>query len=86
MVYFALALLSEVGDSLFLRVAGFLPMKLTHVFVLIAQYLGGVLQASLTIFGVVGGPLFGLFTLGMFAPRANQRVRIFTSISPSTSW
>ena len=31
------------------------------------------LQAALTIFGVVGGPMLGLYTLGMFLPSCNQK-------------
>ncbi|CAG7816219.1 unnamed protein product, partial [Allacma fusca] len=41
-------------------------------FSFLAELMDGILQASLTVFGVVGGPLFGLFTLGMIFPFTSQ--------------
>uniref|UniRef100_H2LYA4 Solute carrier family 5 member 8 n=1 Tax=Oryzias latipes TaxID=8090 RepID=H2LYA4_ORYLA len=39
----------------------------------IASLMGGILQATISIFGVIGGPLLGLFTLGILCPFANSK-------------
>ncbi|XP_041484312.1 sodium-coupled monocarboxylate transporter 1-like isoform X2 [Lytechinus variegatus] len=47
---------------------GVLCIGMTYV----ASQLGGVLQAALSIFGMIGGPMLGLYSLGMFFPWTNS--------------
>uniref|UniRef100_A0A182XJ67 Sodium-dependent multivitamin transporter n=1 Tax=Anopheles quadriannulatus TaxID=34691 RepID=A0A182XJ67_ANOQN len=63
----------DLQSSFPTKVMAFLYGVVCIAVAFLAQKMGGVLQASLTIFGVVGGPLFALFTMGMFTTRANQR-------------
>ncbi|CAL1529752.1 unnamed protein product [Lymnaea stagnalis] len=47
---------------------GLICLALTYV----ASQLGSILQAALSLFGMIGGPLLGVFSLGMFFPWANK--------------
>jgi len=41
-----------------------------------AHFVGPLLQASMTILGIIGGPMLAVFTLGILIPYANQKVTI----------
>lgn len=65
--------LPERAQALYSKVIALVFGLVCVAVAFLAQTLGDVLQASLTIFGVVGGPLLGLFTLGMFTTFANEK-------------
>lgn len=46
----------------------------------LTQYLGSILQTSLVIFGVIGGPVLAVFTLGVLLPHVKQKVPFYSII------
>lgn len=47
---------------------------LSFALVFLVEQLGGILQATLTLNGLIGGITLGLFSLGVFFKVANTRV------------
>ena len=55
-------------SKIFSVILGAVVMLLTFV----VSYLGSVLNAALSLFGVLQGPIMGVFFLGFFFPQANK--------------
>lgn len=48
---------------------------ISFALVFLVEQLGGILQATLTLNGLIGGVTLGLFSLGIFFKAANSTVR-----------
>ena len=55
-------------SKLFSIFLGAVVILLTYV----VSYLGSILNAALSLFGVLSGPIMGVFFLGFFVPQANR--------------
>ena len=56
-------------SKIFSVVLGAVVILLTYV----VSFLGSILNAALSLFGVLSGPIMGVFFLGFFFPQANRR-------------
>ncbi|CAF3770432.1 unnamed protein product [Rotaria sordida] len=58
-----------LASKLFSIVLGVVVILLTYI----VSFLGSILNAALSLFGVLSGPIMGVFFLGFFFPQANSR-------------
>ena len=73
--------ITATGSIIISKILGLIVGAACIAVAFMGRYLGGLLQAALTIFGVVGGPVFGLFTLGMFTQTGNQKGAVIGLLS-----
>ncbi|KAK2578004.1 hypothetical protein KPH14_008433 [Odynerus spinipes] len=73
--------LNPASSATFGKVIAFVYGLISIALAFLAELLGGVLQAGLTIFGVVGGPLLAVFTLGMTTKSARESGAITGTIT-----
>ena len=64
--------ISEEKKTLATKLLALIFGILSFGLVFMVKYLPGVLQAAIAIFGIVGGPILGAFSLGMFVPFTNS--------------
>ncbi|XP_077553571.1 putative sodium-dependent multivitamin transporter [Haemaphysalis longicornis] len=62
--------------TLILKVSAFFFGILCVLITGVVEHLGGILQAASIIFGMAGGPLLGVFTLGILCRKANQEAAL----------
>ncbi|KAI8518027.1 Sodium-coupled monocarboxylate transporter 1 [Branchiostoma belcheri] len=65
----------DFSDEKYTWISKFLAMFFGGLMILmayVASFLGSVVQAALSLFGMLGGPMLGIFVLGMMFPCANK--------------
>eukprot|EP00914_Ancora_sagittata_P013224 GHVO01025732.1.p1 GENE.GHVO01025732.1~~GHVO01025732.1.p1 ORF type:complete len:600 (+),score=30.66 GHVO01025732.1:284-2083(+) len=65
--------ISEGRAALYSKILAFVYGVIMMCLTVLASQMGAVLQAALALFGVIGGPILGIFTLGIFFPSANWK-------------
>ena len=71
--------LSDEKQTIITKVLAVVFGVVGYLAVFMVKYLPGVLEAAFLIFGIVGGPVLGAFTLGMFFPFATSVVSLLQS-------
>lgn len=73
--------ISEAKAANILKLLAFIYGLICIMVTYLIEQMSGILQASLTVFGVVGGPLLSLYTLGMCTKSCNSTGALISFIT-----